>query len=275
VRWRRDGFFWAPGSTFDLECADIFSIGDWWYLLFSTAQHTRYRMSRSPYGPWSIPDDDLFDGRWLYAAKTAEVDAERVLFGWLADARPRNDDGERVWGGSLMTRRLVQRRDGSLAVDGSRRSAPPTGLPLGGGRVLDAADGFAALPVASGHDLELEIPVAVPASGRFGLFVRTDELLTEGYRIGFDVGAQTMSWSTVTPAGETLRLSRHCVLHPGAEIVVRATLSGSVVDVVAAGSALCARAFDAPGDRVSIWAEGARISFAEPVLGPQHRGIDK
>ena len=51
-------------------------MGDWWYLLtteYSENSKTIYRKSRSIYGPWQMPDDDAFDGRAYYAARsTAE-----------------------------------------------------------------------------------------------------------------------------------------------------------------------------------------------------------
>lgn len=134
--------FWAPGLYEDHECPDLFRMGDWWYLVFSefSAQHhTHYRMSRSLKGPWLAPDNDSFDGRALYAAKTASDGHRRFAFGWnptrydKIDYLRWNVDAGFVpckpypstimlgpsgwdWGGNLVVHELVQEPDGGLSV---------------------------------------------------------------------------------------------------------------------------------------------------------------
>lgn len=139
--------FFAPGMYFDLECSDLFRMGEWWYLVFSefSEQHrTRYRMSRSLQGPWRVPENDSFDGRAFYAGKTASDGHRRFIFGWnptrssnvdylrwnldngLEDCKP-PADGQMFgpsgwdWGGNLVVHELVQESDGSLSV-----RVPPT-----------------------------------------------------------------------------------------------------------------------------------------------------
>jgi len=263
ITWRRDGYFWAPGATFDLECADLFRIGAWWYLIFSTAERTHYRMSRDPDGPWLIPADDLFDDHWFYAAKTAIVGGDRVLFGWLADAEPPRDDGSRVWGGSLISRRLSQADDGSLRI--AVAPASPGTEPAGGHRtMLDATNAFRTAPLAPANDVAMELPITVPTHGRFGMMLRTDPALSVGYRLSLDVGAQSMSWSVITPRGEVLVAQRPCRLDPGEQTVMQVTVADSVVDIIVAGSALCARAFDSRYQGSLVWAENTDLSFGEP-----------
>lgn len=71
-----------------LECADMFKMGNYWYLIFSENWSdytgTHYRMATSPNGPWTTPQNDRFDGEYLYAAKTASNGTDRFLFGWTA-----------------------------------------------------------------------------------------------------------------------------------------------------------------------------------------------
>lgn len=266
VTWRRDGYFWNPHASVNLECADIFAIGDWWYLVFSTAEHTYYRRSRSPRGPWAMPPDDRFDGRWFYAGKSAQIGTERVLFGWLADRTPGRDDGLRSWGGTLISRPLRQRADGSLAVGPLPRAVVAENCGAEGAPVvqpLSANDGFKAVHAVSCHDLVLEVQLAVPSAGRFGVIARSNERLTTGYRLSFDVARKTMSWSNITHVGETQVVSRPCRLEPGQPIAVQLTLVGSVVDVVAAGSALCARAFDSSAEMGYVWAEACDLQFIQ------------
>lgn len=110
---------WAPGLHAMHECPDLFRIGNWWYLIFSTftdRQITCYRMARSPEGPWLAPDDDALDDDGLYAAKTAVLDGERYLVGWVPTRDPATDAGTWQWGGSLVVHHVVQRPDGTVGV---------------------------------------------------------------------------------------------------------------------------------------------------------------
>jgi beta-fructofuranosidase len=84
--WDVRGPFWDPGEYYTHECPDLFQMGEWWYLVYSTFSErsvTHYRLARSPRGPWIAPANDTFDGRAYYAAKTAGGAAERFVFGWL------------------------------------------------------------------------------------------------------------------------------------------------------------------------------------------------
>ncbi len=114
--------FWAPDQYFTHECPDLFRIGDWWYLVYSTFSErfvTHYRMARRLDGPWLAPANDTFDGRAYYAAKTAGPDqpgAPRYAFGWLPTRQAEKDDGAWQWGGDLVVHQLEQQADGTLTV---------------------------------------------------------------------------------------------------------------------------------------------------------------
>src|SRR5262249_2042655 len=75
-----------------------------------------YRMSRSLKGPWLAPENDTFDGRAYYAAKTASDGQKRFAFGWLATRDDRKDYTSWNWGGNLAVHEVMQQRDGSLTV---------------------------------------------------------------------------------------------------------------------------------------------------------------
>jgi beta-fructofuranosidase len=113
---------WAPDLYFTHECPDLFSMGDWWYLVYSTFTErcvTHYRMARDLDGPWLAPANDTFDGRAYYAAKTAGPDgpgAPRYIFGWLPTRSEEKDEGHWQWGGDLVVHELVQETDGALTV---------------------------------------------------------------------------------------------------------------------------------------------------------------
>lgn len=103
-----------------LECADMFKMGSYWYLIFSENWSdytgTRYRMATSPNGPWTTPEVDRFDGEYLYAAKTASNGSERYLFGWTARKTPENNTGNKDWAGNMVIHELAQNADGTLRI---------------------------------------------------------------------------------------------------------------------------------------------------------------
>ena len=110
-----------PGEDYlMLECADMFKWGSYWYLIFSENWSdyvgTKYRMATSPYGPWTTPDNDRFDGTYFYAAKTETDGNNRYLFGWTARKAPENNTGNKEWAGNMVTHQLIQNPDGTLKV---------------------------------------------------------------------------------------------------------------------------------------------------------------
>jgi beta-fructofuranosidase len=118
-KWEVREPFWTPGLYFTHECPDLFRIGHWWYLVYSEFTErfeTHYRMSRSLKGPWLAPDNDTFDGRAYYAAKTASDGHRRFAFGWLATRQESKDFRPWNWGGNLVVHELVQEADGTLSV---------------------------------------------------------------------------------------------------------------------------------------------------------------
>jgi beta-fructofuranosidase len=117
--WTVEKPFYAPNRFHCHECPDWFKLGDWFYLIFSeytVHSATRYVMSRSPDGPWIAPENDRFDNRAFYAAKSASDGARRFLFGWNPTRLGDVDHGEWQWGGCLTVHEILQNGDGTLAV---------------------------------------------------------------------------------------------------------------------------------------------------------------
>lgn len=109
--------FYEPQAYLTHECPDLFSMGEWWYLVYSTFSEkfvTHYRMSKNPNGPWTAPPEDSFDGRAFYAAKTAELNGERWAFAWVPTKKGFGDYGHWEWGGELVMHKLEQLPDGRL-----------------------------------------------------------------------------------------------------------------------------------------------------------------
>lgn len=154
VTWTPDKPFWDPRRYITHECPEVFAWGDWWYLVyseFSESFTTRYRMARSPDGPWLVPERDTLDGRAFYAAKSAERDGQRYFFGWIASREGDTDGGPWQWAGTMSVLQARQNPDGTLAfalpddlvasfgTDVDVTFDPP--VPA----ALDAPDGYAVL----------------------------------------------------------------------------------------------------------------------------------
>ncbi|MCT1905241.1 hypothetical protein [Oceanobacillus sojae] len=117
--WSFQGDFWAPNKYTMFEMPDLFKMGGWWYLVYteySDKSKTRYVMSKSIDGPWITPEDDAFDGRTYYAARTAFDGQRRVLFGWVATKENDDDLGNFQWGGTFVPHEIYQRKDNTLGV---------------------------------------------------------------------------------------------------------------------------------------------------------------
>ncbi len=113
------------------ECPDLFKIGDWWYLTYSSYTGfyaTVYRMSRSQDGPWEIPSQEMIDTRCFYAGKTVSDGKSRYIVGWnptkeapyYSEWNPSPYDGNDYniydWAGNIEVHQLVQNDDGTLGV---------------------------------------------------------------------------------------------------------------------------------------------------------------
>lgn len=117
IHWSVTEPMLAEGSFYTHECPDYFEWNGWYYLLFSEFSsmcRTHYRISRSPFGPWEKPVDDVFDARGLYAAKTAGNKERRYIFGWNATREGESDSGRWMWGSNIVIHELRQRADGTL-----------------------------------------------------------------------------------------------------------------------------------------------------------------
>lgn len=116
--WNFCGYFYAPIKQYMLECPDLFSIGDKWYLTYSWDCVTYYAVGDSMDGYFIEPDDCVLDGNNFiyYAAKSASLDGKQYLCGWLGRAGLSVDSGMYQWAGNVLNHQLVQHEDGSLGV---------------------------------------------------------------------------------------------------------------------------------------------------------------
>jgi beta-fructofuranosidase len=76
-------------------------------------------------GPFTAPADNILDGQGqmsgngfvFYAAKTARMNDDTYLCGWLGRAGLSGDSGVYQWAGNVLNHQLVQHEDKTLGVD--------------------------------------------------------------------------------------------------------------------------------------------------------------
>jgi beta-fructofuranosidase len=111
IHWSYCTPFYSPNMYVTMECPEVFKMGNYWYLVFSTFSDrfvTHYRISSHIDGPWKIPEIDTFDCRADYAIKTASDGKRRFTFGWIASKKGSTDFGAWEWGGSMVFHELIQ-----------------------------------------------------------------------------------------------------------------------------------------------------------------------
>jgi len=122
LSWSYQGVFYDGGNDnfFNMECPDLFKLGNTYYLLFSDqgSQNVYYRKSSSLTGPWSAPSGtSRLDGMGLYAPKLiTDKYGDNYLMGWVNRQAGSSDTGNRQWGGNLVVHKLYQQANGDLAV---------------------------------------------------------------------------------------------------------------------------------------------------------------
>lgn len=111
-------FFYVDDSEFMVECADVFTEGDFQYIVYSGIDsrlvHYKYREVGAT--EWQTPSNYALDGISFYAAKTASDGTNRYLFGWAPTRVDANDVSDFNWGGSLVAHQLMQNENGTLSV---------------------------------------------------------------------------------------------------------------------------------------------------------------
>jgi len=279
--WEIRDPFWTPGLYYTHECPDLFKMGDWWYLVFSEFSDrcvTRYRMSRSLAGPWTAPEDDTFDGRAFYAAKTASDGQRRFVFGWNPTREGEKDYRPWQWGGNLVVHEVAQEPNGALSVrvpDSVDRAfhqdvpfefRPALGdCRIGRGDVrIDAPGSFGC--AAAGRLPErckIEATVGFKRNTRgCGLMLRVGEDYESAYYIRLEPGRNRLvfdSWPRAGDVPHMVELERPLPLTPGRPVELKVFVDGTVCEVYAAGRvAMSARLYDLREGRWGVFvSEGA------------------
>lgn len=243
---------WAPDRYGMCECPDLFRIGSWWYLLFSTftdRRVTHYRMARSLEGPWMAPADDTLDGPAWYAGKTACDGRRRFAFGWLSGRLDNRDDRGWSWGGTLVVHQIEQRRDGTLAVhapDSLLRAFPlevaSTPEPVIGTWVDAERETQCVSPTRWSATRWSDLPDTALVEWEFilerntqecGLLLRMDRALERYYQLRFEPGHQRMllDYWPRDPGSPSFLVERSLSITPGKVLKLRLIVDGPCVVV--------------------------------------------
>lgn len=206
ISWTLKDPLWAPESYFTHECPDLFKMGDWYYLIFSEfsdVNRTRYVMSKSMYGPWVAPQNDVFDTRPYYAAKSWSDGDKRYLFGWISTRMEEDDFSGFRWAGSLAVHELYQLENGELACrepETIAKSWKADQKPLafeGGAATACAPNGTAVVYTAEDMPSTYRIEADVSfdeGTHNFGLLLRADPEADTGYALNFEPDAHRVDF---------------------------------------------------------------------------------
>jgi len=281
-RWKVGEPLWAPDMYVTHECPDLFRIGAWWYLVYSTFSErsvTHYRMARDLGGPWLCPADDTFDARAFYAAKTAGNGARRYAFGWLPTREGECDQGRWQWGGNLVVHELRQRANGTLAarmpkaVDAAfDREIPLRPMPIlgewdmaGDAFVAHSVGRFSALGLGDLPD-ECLIEATVrfePGTSGLGLLLRADPGLEAYYPVRLEPGNQRLAFDRwPRPGDQPFVLERPLAMAPEQPVRLRVLLDGTCAVVYADDEvALSCRTYDHPEGTLALFVSEGKARF--------------
>ena len=300
---------WASAGTFMTmmwdrfyECPDVFKMGDWYYLVFSSyadRYQTMYRKSRSPYGPWQTPEIDTFDTRAFYAAKTGSDGVHRYVYGWNPTREvnehnfdppgyPGKDCNTWDWGGSLVVHELWQDENGDLFVKPIPQVLEAVGWeePLqmqaltGEWKLeknqaeVDAPYDFGALllnPVGETSRLSFDVEVDGDCPS-VGIAVHVEETFTVGYYLLIDFGRRRIEFKSgvrMTERGGQMfpyevELERPLPMSTGKSFHVDVIADGTILEAYVDGKiALGTRMYDQTGGCFGLYASDGKAVFRD------------
>ncbi len=285
--WQVKPPFWSPRLYYTHECPDLFRWGEYWVLVYSTFSErnvTHYRLSKSLAGPWRAPENDTFDGRAFYAAKTAGDGQRRFVFGWNPTRENEADAGKWQWAGHLVLHELLD-----LTADGFKVAPPPAQTArftadcrlafqpqIGNWRLSEAAysaaapDSFAACTLGA-------MPATAYISARLsvsdetrgcGLLLRCAADLERYYQIRWEPGRQRLvidRWPR--PGDEPFMLERALPGGPSEVLQLTVFAQDSLLVVYADDAvALNCRMYDQPSGKLGLFVTEGSATFEQVAL---------
>lgn len=280
--WEAQDPYWAPYIGRHLECPDLFEWNGWWYLLWSGGRQpdagTFYRRSRSLNGPWETPPVDTFDGFAFYAAKTAGDGRRRFLFGWTGTRQGDIDSGRIQWGGHGLVREIWQDDDGYLwprcvperLQMGLPAPAPAWQPQLGQWNGTRAAHNWGLSYTTAAMPRHYLLRCRFTPAGRtqrFGLFLRTDDRLGEGYQVAIEPERNRISLTGFGPEGGGLPawpMIRPLACRPGEPYDITVFVSGTIIEVfVNDRAAMANRLYNHRGTSAGLFVEEGAGTFSD------------
>ncbi|SDX56197.1 beta-fructofuranosidase [Arthrobacter sp. cf158] len=288
MTWEHTEPFWDPRRYITHECPDVFQWGDWWYMVyseFSESFTTRYRMAKSPDGPWTVPNLDSIDGRAFYASKSAERDGRRFFFGWIASKEGNRDQAPWQWAGTMSVLEARQNADGTLGfslaeelVDSFWDDVPAT-FPVALPAQLDVPDSYTAILSAEevpGQFYAKAVLEIAPGTTECGLLLRSSADGDHSYvlrlepkrgRLVFDRWPRTITgdaqWHVSGDVPFDIELERPCHLAPGEHTLEVIVDGDTCVAVVDRQVALSARIYDLTAGRIGVFAGEGSVKVTE------------
>lgn len=287
--WTPAGSIYTSGPSENylmLECVDVFQMGNYWYLTFSEnwSNHkgTHYRIGTSPNGPWTRPVNDMLDGEFFYAAKTASDGNNRYLFAWSARRNPEQDSGNKEWAGNLVTHQLVQQPDGTLGVSVPQNVAASFSNPE-----QIAIDAQLGAVVTEGNSVILNA-ASSPAMALFpkltkSNLIETQLTLNNNAAAGFVFAAENMSESYTKVVFEPQQ-GRIAAYNVAGESVVETTrvpfafTQGETLNItIVSENSICVvyvngkvaltnRMYKARNQKWGFWSESGSATFSLPTV---------
>lgn len=184
------------------ECADYFKWNDWYYLLYSIGGHTYYLMSKEAYGPWIYPQSQTFIEYFGSVYKTAGFkNGRRIAMAYSPCRKDDKDNGDRIWGGTILFREVYQEADGTLSTKflkevlpamsaiptpAIQASSPSNIVSVYGDKIEINASGDIGVASLSGLPENYRISMKIVPEGNYeeaGLFLRATDKRQSGYRL--------------------------------------------------------------------------------------------
>ena len=193
------------------ECADYFKWNDWYYLLYSIGGHTYYLMSKDTYGPWIYPESQALIEYFGSVYKTAGFkDGRRIAVAYSPCRKDDKDNGDRIWGGTILLREVYQEPDGTLATKFLKEvlpamhpittpaiqiSSPANIVSVSKGNITMNASGDIGVAALSDLPDNYRISMKIEPKGNYeelGLFLRATDGRKNGYRLELNPDNQTV-----------------------------------------------------------------------------------
>lgn len=291
------------------ECPDVFQMGDWYYLIFSSYTNlfgTYYVKCRAGEREWQIPYNHRLDARAFYAAKSAGHGMERYLFGWnptkeentygfWPDSLEAQDYRTWDWGGSMVIHQLVQQEDGDLglalpqvkrdafdAVIANEICKRTSGWELAEKQycALQSAAQQMLLMQKLPQSCYLELDIVLTDARQAGIILHADEKLMEGYYLYLEPEQRRLvfrSWLRMSEEGGKtfpydVELEAPIRLKEDHCYHMEILIEGSVATAyVNDQTALSFRMYDYSGRRLGLFSFG-RAVFKKVALRIEKKG---